>query len=62
MSTATPQEVFQQVVDGTVNRRYAGLPDLYAERTDVRHPLSPYGDKPLLSRDDMREHFGGATA
>jgi ketosteroid isomerase-like protein len=62
MSTATPQEVFEQVVDGISSRRYAGLPDLYAEQTDVRHPLSPYGDKPLLSRDDLREHFGGAAA
>jgi len=22
--------------------------------------MSPYGDKPLLSRDALREHFGGA--
>ena len=62
MSTATPQEVFRQVIDGITSRRYAGLPDLYAERTHVRHPLSPYGDKPLLSRDDLREHFGGGAA
>lgn len=62
MSTATPSEVFRQLVDGITSRRYADLPDLYAERTDVRHPLSPYGDHPLLSRDDLREHFGGAAA
>jgi ketosteroid isomerase-like protein len=62
MSTATPREVFQQVVDGITSRRYEGLPDLYAEHTDVRHPLSPYGDKPLLSRDDLRQHFGGSAA
>jgi ketosteroid isomerase-like protein len=62
MSTATPQEVFQRLVDGITSRQYAGLPDLYAEQTDVRHPLSPYGDKPLLSREDLREHFGGGAA
>lgn len=62
MSTATPRELFQQVVDGITSRRYADLPDLYAEKTDVRHPLSPYGDKPLLTREDMRAHFGGAAA
>lgn len=62
MSTATPREVFQQVVDGITSRRYAALPDLYAEQTDVRHPLSPYGEKPLLSRDELREHFRGASA
>lgn len=61
MSTATPQEVFRQLVDGVCERRYDDLPDLYAEQTDVRHPMSPFGDKPLLSRDDLRKHFGGAA-
>jgi ketosteroid isomerase-like protein len=61
MSTATPQEVFRQLVDGVCERRYADLPDLYAEQTDVRHPMSPLGDKPLLTRDDLRKHFGAAA-
>ena len=61
MSTATPQEVFRQLVDGVCERRYDDLPDLYAEQTDVRHPMSPFGDKPLLTRDDLRKHFGGAA-
>jgi ketosteroid isomerase-like protein len=36
----------------------------YAEQTNVRHPLSPYGDNPLLSRAAVREHFaaGGPPA
>ena len=58
----TPTEVFHRIVDGITSGRYADLPDLYAERTDVRHPLSPYGDHPLLSRDDLRAHFGGSAA
>jgi ketosteroid isomerase-like protein len=56
----TPTEVFLKLVHGVCDRRYDELPDLYAEQTDVRHPMSPYGDKPLLSRDALREHFGGA--
>jgi ketosteroid isomerase-like protein len=56
----TPTEVFLQLVHGVCDRRYDELPDLYAEQTDVRHPLSPYGEKPLLSRDALREHFGAA--
>jgi ketosteroid isomerase-like protein len=34
------------------------LAGCYAEHTDVRHPLSPYGDTPLTSRVAVREHFG----
>jgi uncharacterized protein len=36
----------------------------YAEHTDVRHPLNPFGDTPLLSRAAVREHFaaGGPPA
>lgn len=55
----TPSEVFLRLVHGVADRRYAELPELYAEQTDVRHPMSPYGDAPLLSRKALREHFGG---
>ena len=36
----------------------------YAEHTDVRHPLHPLGDTPLLTRAAVREHFaaGGPPA
>jgi ketosteroid isomerase-like protein len=57
----TPTEVFLQLVRGVCDRRYDELPDLYAEQTDVRHPLSPYGDKPLLSRQALREHFAAVV-
>lgn len=55
----TPEEVFRRLVHGVADRDFAALPRLYAEQTDVRHPMNPYGDHPLLTRDALREHFGG---
>jgi uncharacterized protein len=57
----TPREVFLRLVDGVAERRFDDLPGLYAEETDVRHPMSPFGDQPLRSREALREHFGGAA-
>lgn len=37
------------------------LAELYAERTDVRHPFAPLGDRPLRSRAELREHFAQAA-
>jgi uncharacterized protein len=54
----TPEEVFLKLVHGVADRDFDALPALYAEQTDVRHPMNPYGDDPLLSRDALREHFG----
>ncbi|MGW6281219.1 nuclear transport factor 2 family protein [Kribbella sp. NPDC055071] len=54
----TPEEVFLKLVHGVADRDFDALPALYAEETDVRHPMNPYGDHPLLSRDALREHFG----
>ena len=59
MDRHDPYRVFLRLVHGVADREFAALPALYAEQTDVRHPMSPYGDKPLLSRDALREHFGG---
>jgi len=55
----TPAEVFLRLVHGVADRDLDALPALYAEQTDVRHPMSPYGADPLLSRDELREHFTG---
>jgi ketosteroid isomerase-like protein len=55
----TPEEVFLKLVHGVADRDFAVLPQLYAEQTDVRHPMNPYGDHPLLSRAALAEHFGG---
>jgi uncharacterized protein len=53
----TPREVFLELVHGVCDRRYDELPELYAEVTDVRHPMAPGGTPPLLSREALREHF-----
>jgi ketosteroid isomerase-like protein len=54
----TPREVFLRLVHGVADGRYDELPALYAEETDVRHPMTPYGARPLLTRDALRQHFG----
>ncbi|HEU4948132.1 MAG TPA: nuclear transport factor 2 family protein [Kribbella sp.] len=56
----TPREVFLRLAHGVADRQFDVLPELYAEHTDVRHPMSPYGDHPLLTRDALRKHFGAA--
>jgi len=38
------------------------LAGLYAEHTDVRHPLAPLGDTPLRTRADLRRHFAEGPA
>ena len=37
----TPEEVFRQLITSVAAGRYAGLAELYAEQTDVRHPMHP---------------------
>ena len=58
-------EVFHRLVDG-VCQLVAGdttqvekLASLYAERTRVEHPTALPAAEPLLSRDELRRHFGG---
>jgi ketosteroid isomerase-like protein len=62
----TPREVFYRLVDG-VARLVAGdtaqvdrLAELYAEHTEVTHPMNPLGDTPLRTRADLRRHFAGS--
>jgi ketosteroid isomerase-like protein len=50
-------EVFLQVVHGVSDRRFDRLHELYAERTDVRHPMAPGGMPDLTTRDEVRQHF-----
>ncbi|GLZ03820.1 hypothetical protein Acsp03_12860 [Actinomadura sp. NBRC 104412] len=59
MSDPTPREVFLRLVHGVAEERYGELPDLYAETTDVRHPMATPPARPLTSRDELREHFSG---
>jgi ketosteroid isomerase-like protein len=58
----TPSEAFLQVVHGVSDRRFDELHELYAERTDVRHPLAPGGMPALTTRDEVRDHFARAAA
>lgn len=69
----SPAAVVRGVVDG-VSRLVAGgldaaareeqldrLAALYAERTDVRHPFSPFADPPLTTRAELRAHFAAGS-
>ncbi|SDH25259.1 Ketosteroid isomerase-related protein [Lentzea fradiae] len=65
---STAERTFHALLDG-VCRLHAGddgqvdrLAALYAEPTDVRHPMAPLGDTPLVSREDLRQHFAAAGA
>lgn len=62
-----PHDVFHQLVDG-VARLVAGDTDqvdrlaaLYADDTHVEHPMSPLGDPPLRTREEVRRHFARMT-
>ncbi|MFI5609677.1 nuclear transport factor 2 family protein [Amycolatopsis sp. NPDC051903] len=55
----SPLGVFQRLCFGVSDGRWAELPDLYAEQTDVRHPFLP-GSPVLKSRADLRDHFAVA--
>ncbi|MGW4490217.1 nuclear transport factor 2 family protein [Amycolatopsis sp. NPDC004368] len=57
----SPLGVFQRLCFGVSDQRWAELPDLYAEQTDVRHPFLP-GGPVLKSREDLRTHFALAGA
>jgi ketosteroid isomerase-like protein len=53
----TPREAFLKLVWRVSEGRWDELPELYADQTCVEHPFSPFGDKPLRTREDLREHF-----
>jgi uncharacterized protein len=57
----TPREVFLRLVHGVADGEFDTLPELYAEETDVRHPMWPGGTPALTSRDDLRRHFGAGA-
>jgi uncharacterized protein len=53
----SPREVFLALVNGVAAGRWAELPALYAEQTDVVHPFDPLRAPALRTRDELREHF-----
>lgn len=62
MTPPTPREVFLRLVHGVADGDFDALPELYAEATDVRHPMWPGGTPALTSRDDLRRHFSTGAA
>jgi uncharacterized protein len=55
----SPSEVFHALVRGVCDRKWDDLPGLYAEQTNVVHPLDPFRAPPLLTREQLHEHFAG---
>lgn len=53
----SPAEVFHALVRGVCDRKWDDLPGLYAEQTNVVHPLDPFRAPPLLTREQLHEHF-----
>jgi ketosteroid isomerase-like protein len=54
---ASPTEVFHRLLAGITARRWADLPDLYAEDTVVHQP---FASTVLRGRQQLREHFRAA--
>lgn len=55
----TAREVFLELAWGVSEGRWDELPELYADQTFVEHPFSPYGQEPMRTREELREHFAG---
>lgn len=53
----SPREVFLALVNGIAEGDLEGLPELYAEETDVVHPFDPLHGAPLRSREELRHRF-----
>jgi ketosteroid isomerase-like protein len=53
----SPREVFLALVNGIAEGNPDGLPELYAEQTDVVHPFDPLRGAPLRSRDEFRQRM-----
>jgi uncharacterized protein len=57
---SSPGAVFLRLINGVSEGRLAELPGLYADQTDVRHPISTPAGAPLRSRSELRKHFNAA--
>lgn len=64
----TPEDMFRAMLDGACRLQNGDrdqideLAGFYAEETDVRHPMAPLGDTPMISREVLRQHFAAAGA
>lgn len=54
---ASPAAVFDRLVHGVGDHRWAELPGLYAEQTRVVHPHDPLRGAPLMTREELDRHF-----
>jgi ketosteroid isomerase-like protein len=52
-----PRDVFLRLVHGVADGRFEEPPGLYAEVTDVRHPMAMPEAEPLRSRDALARHL-----
>jgi ketosteroid isomerase-like protein len=53
----TPREVFQQLTDGMIDKKWEQLPELFAEDVVIFHPLSTGPEARIEGREKVREHF-----
>jgi len=58
----TPREVYQQLIDGMINKKWEQLPDLFAEDVVIYHPLSTGPDAKIEGREKVREQFARMAA
>jgi ketosteroid isomerase-like protein len=58
----SPREVFLALVNGIAEGNPDGLPELYAEQTNVVHPFDPLRGAPLRSRDELRKRMESLAA
>ena len=56
----SPREVFLELIHGVCEKRWDDVTGLYAEQTDVIHPLDPLRAPALLTRDELHQHFARA--
>ena len=61
-SNRSPREVFLALVHGICEGRLDEVVELYAEKTDVSHPLDPLRGHGFASRAQLAEHFSRRPA
>lgn len=57
-----PRDVFLTLVNGIADGNPDGLPELYAEQTDVVHPFDPLHGPALRSREELRKRMESLAA
>jgi ketosteroid isomerase-like protein len=60
--SASPREVFAQLLDGVTSRALADLHTLYAEDAVVEHPFATSAARRLEGREAIRQHFAAGAS